>query len=174
MASTTVTAIPNDSEASISILWNDLGATRETVGNSAQVSLSEGDNGIAIEVTAGDGFSRLFYLVEVNKLAPPPVSGGPLPLSFQPSSSAMAAGKSRLIAAASLPNGGIRFVFLAPNAEVEVESSLDLTAGSWSPLPNSQFQIRWQKTFDGQSILTLILPKADEKQRFLRLIPRRK
>ena len=173
VASTTVTATPNDSESSISILWNDLGATRETAGNSAQVSLQEGDNLITVFVTASNGFSRLRYFVVVNKLAAPPVSGGPLPLSFQPSSSATTAGKSRLMAAASLPNGGIRFVFLAPNAEVEVESSLDLTARSWSPLPNSQFQIRRERTFDGQSILTLILPKADEKQRFLRLIPRR-
>lgn len=170
VASTTVTAIPNDSEASISIS----GANSENAGNSAQVSLSEGDNLITVFVTAANGFSRLRYFIVVNKFEAPPVSGGPLPLSFQPSSSATTAGKSRLMMAASLPNGGLRFVFLAPDAEVEVESSLDLTAGSWSPLPNSQFQIRREKTFDGQAILTLILPKADEKQRFLRLIPRLK
>ena len=38
---------------------------------------------------------------------------------------------SRLMAADSLPDGDVRFVFLAMDAEVEVESSLDLTARSW-------------------------------------------
>ena len=172
VASTTVTAIPNNSESTVNILWTSGDSSWADGGQGPQVSLEEGENFIIIDVTARNGFSLLSYFIEVNKLAPPPVSGGPLPLSFQPSSSATA-GKSRLMAADSLPNGGVRFVFLVPAGEFEIEETVDLLGGNWRPLPEDAFQSTRESIGQGQDRLTVILPIADEKQRFLRLIPRR-
>ena len=171
VASTTVTATPNDSEASVSIFWGPPGSTSETGGQGPQASLREGENIIIVEVTAGNGFSRLRYFVVVNKLKAPPVSGGPLPLSFQPSSAAATAGKSRLMAADSLPNGGIRFVFLVHAGEFQIEKTVDLLGGNWRPLPEDAFQSTRESIGQGQDRLTVILPSAEGKHRFLRLTP---
>ena len=123
----------------MSILWNVPDSSWSGAGEVPQVSLREGDNIIIVEVTVRNGFSRLRYFVEVTKLESPPVLGGPLPLSCQPSSladkssgaanSPTADWKSRLMAADSLPNGGVRFVFLVSAEEFQIEETVDLLSG---------------------------------------------
>ena len=171
VASTTVTATPNDSGAVVEILWSsDRSATARTANRGRQVALSEGYNVIAADVTAENGGMQS-YIVVVTKLEAPPVSGGPLPV-FQSASvgnkpsasSSSAAGieewKSRLIFAESLLDGGVRFVFLVPAEE-------------WHPLPEDKFQAARESLGHGKDRLTIILPKAAGKQRFLRLTPQR-
>ena len=187
--STTVTATPNDSKATVNIFWGGRGTTRITAGKGAQVSLKEGYNVIAVDVTAENEDVQT-YLVRVTKSGAPPVSGGPLPQpqSFQPSSTTSSAnqadlagssiglgeGKSRLIFAEPLQNGDVRFIFLVPAAEeLKIETTPDLLLGEWRPLPEDEFQAERESLGTGQDRLTIILPQAEEKQRFLRLTPQR-
>ena len=126
-------------------------------------------------------------VVLIGTVGTPPVSGGPLlvfqsasaegnhPMADSASSSSSGGGwKSRLISAEPLLEGGVRFVFLVPSGEFKIEESPDLLGGNWRPLPSEEFkmirEIR-EDNVDSQDRLTLILPKAAGKQRFLRLIP---
>ena len=187
--STTVTATPNDSGAVVEILWSrdDRSATARTANRGRQVALSEGYNFIAVDVTAENGDMQS-YIVWVTKSEAPPTSGGPLPQpqSFQPSATSSASqadlagssiglgeGESRLIFAESLPNGGVRFVFLVPAEEFQMEETDNLLAREWRPLPEDKFQSTRESLGDGQDRLTIILPEAAGKQRFLRLSPQR-
>ena len=188
VASTTVTATPNDLEAAVEIFWaSDEAASRETARRGAQVTLEEGYNLIVMDVEAENGRLEI-YFVEVTKAEAPPVSGGPLPQpqSFQPSATSSAnqadlagssiglgEGESRLIFAESLPNGGVRFVFLVPAEEFQMEETNNLLAREWRPLPEDTFQSTRESLGDGQDRLTIILPEAAGKQRFLRLTPQR-
>ena len=183
VATTTVTATPNDSEATVDILWaSNRASTSLTASRGPRVSLKEGYNIIAVDVTAENG-SIQTYLVEVTRSAAPPLSGGPLPQSFRPlaignnptaSSSADEGWMSRLMSAETLTDGGVRFVFLVPHEELKIETTPDLLAGEWRPLPDDEFKmIRERNNVDGQVRLTVILPQADGKQRFLRLTTQR-
>ena len=188
VASTTVTATPNDSAATVEIYWANQPASRRTANRGAQVTLEEGYNVIVMDVTAENGFVET-YFVEVTKAEAPPVSGGPLPQpqSFQPSSTTSSAnqadlagssiglreGKSRLIFAEPLLDGGVRFVFLVPPEELKIETTPDLLGENWRLLPEDEFKATRESNVDGQDRLTIILPKAEGKQRFLRLTPQR-
>ena len=131
----------------------------------------------------------MLVVVLIGAVRTPSVSGGPLPQpqSFQPSTTSSAsqtalAGssigiggwKSQLLFAEPLPNGGVRFVFLVPAEEFQMEETDNLLAREWRPLPEDEFkmirEIR-EDNVDSQDRLTLILPKAAGKQRFLRLTP---
>ena len=117
----------------------------------------------------------------------PPTSGGPLPQpqSFQPlatssanqpiltgSSDGLEEWKSQLIFAEPLPDGGVRFVFAVPAVEeFGIEETPDLLGETWKPLPENEVKIIREDNGDGQDRLTIILPKAAGKQRFLRLMP---
>ena len=182
---TTVTATPNDSMAAVDIFSGTRGTTRRTARRGPQAALQEGYNIIAVDVTAEDG-SIQTYLVFVTKSEAPPVSGGPLPQpqSFQlsttssasqPGLTGSAAGlkewKSRLISAEPLQNGGVRFVFLVSAEELKIETTPDLLGGNWRPLPEDEIKILRESNGNGPDRLTIILPKAEGKQRFLRLTP---
>ena len=52
-----------------------------------------------------------------------------------------------------------------------MEETDNLLAGSWSPLPEDAFQANRESFSAVQDRLTIILPKAEGKQRFLRLAP---
>ena len=185
VASTTVTATPNDSAATVEIYWANQPASRRTANRGAQVTLEEGYNVIVMDVTAENGFVET-YFVEVTKAEAPPVSGGPLPV-FQSSavvgghsteatassSTVLEKGKSRLIFAEPLLDGGVRFVFLVPAEELKIKTTTDLLDGNWRPLPEDEFKATRESNVDGQDRLTIILPKAAGKQRFLRLTPQR-
>ena len=183
ITSTTVTATPNHSEATVKIYWaNHEGASISASRRGPQVTLEEGYNIIAIDVTAESRTAQSTYIIEVTKSEAPPVSGGPLPV-FQsasvgdnPSASSSSAGglkewKSRLIFAESLLDGGVRFVFLVPPDELKIEENPDLTSGEWRPLLDDEFQVTRESNVDGPDRLTIILPRAAGKQRFLRLTP---
>ncbi len=182
VASTTVTASPNDSGATVDILWSsNLADTIHTANRGPQVSLKEGYNIIAVDVTAENG-SIQTYLVEVTKAEAPPVSGGPLP-AFQsasvgnnPSASSSAGleeWKSRLIFAEPLLDGGVRFVFVVSAEEFAVEETVDLLGETWRTLPDDEVKILRESSGAGPDRLAIILPKAAGKQRFLRLTPQR-
>ena len=148
------------------------------------VALNERHNVIAVDVTAENGDAQT-YLVRVTKSGAPPVSGGPLPQpqSFQSSATSSAsqpvltgssAGewKSQLIFAESLLDGGVRFVFAVPAAEeFGIEETPDLLGETWSPLPEEEVKILRESNGNGSDRLTIIFPKAEGKQRFLRLTP---
>ena len=183
VASTTVTATPNDSGAAVDIFSGVRGTTRSTAKKGAQVSFQEGYNIIAIDVTAENGISRSTYLIEVTKAEAPPVSGGPLPV-FQSalvgdnpsaSSSSSAAGleirQSRLIFAESLLDGGVRFVFLVAPEELKIEETTDLLGETWKPLPDNEVKMIREDNGAGRDRLTVILPNAAGEQKFLRLTP---
>ena len=184
--SATVTATSNDAGASVDILSGVLGTTRSEAARGPQVSFEEGYNIIAIDVLAESRTNQSTYLIRVTKAEAPPTSGGPLPQpqSFQPSTTSSAsqtaladssAGigewKSRLIFAEPLLDGGVRFVFLVPPDELKIEENPDLTSGEWRPLLDDEFQVTRESNVDGPDRLTIILPKAAGKQRFLRLTP---
>lgn len=181
---TTVTAVPNDSNATVNIYWGGPSSTRSTASKGPQVALNERHNVIAIDVTADNGSGQT-YIVEVTKSEAPPVSGGPLPQNFQPSavsgasqsdlasSSSGGGWRSRLISAETLPGGEVRFVFLVVSAEeFRLETSSSLISGNWRPLPETEFQAT-RESRGGQDRLTIILPQAEGKQRFLKLLPLR-
>lgn len=183
VASTTVTATPNDSEATVDIFWaSDGAASKSTASKGPYVALQEGYNIIVIDVEAEDGNVESYW-VEVTRSEAPPVSGGPLP-AFQSasvgnnpmadsasSSTVLEKGKSRLIFAEPLADGGVRFVFAVPDAEeFGIEETPDLLGGNWQSLPDDAFQTVRKSNGDGQDRLAVILPQAEEKQRFLRLI----
>ena len=179
VASTTVTAAPNNGEAGVEIFWaSHETASRRTAHRGAQVSLEEGYNLIAVYVTAENGSGET-YFVEVTKAEAPPTSGGPLPVfqTASASSSSFAAGigewKSQFIFAEPLLNGGVRFVFLVPPEELKIEETADLLGETWKPLPEEEAQILRESNDNGQDRLTIILPNAAGKQRFLRLMPQR-
>ena len=67
VASTTVTAAPNDSGASVSVA--DAGGTTE--GGTRRVALAEGDNAITATVTAADGVATRTYTVTVTRKRAP-------------------------------------------------------------------------------------------------------
>ena len=185
----TVTATPNDAGAAVDILSGVLGTTRSEAARGPQVSFEEGGNIIVIDVTAESRTAQSTYLIRVTKSEAPPTSGGPLPQpqSFQPSTTSSAsqtalAGssigigewKSRLIFAEPLLDGGVRFVFVVPAAEeLKIETTLDLLGGNWRPLLDDEFKATRESNVDGQDRLTVILPKTEGKQRFLRLTPQR-
>ena len=185
VASTTVTASPNDSAATVEIYWaNQPGSSRRTANRGAQVTLEEGYNIIVLDVEAENGFVET-YFVEVTKAEAPPVSGGPLPV-FQSasvgnnptadsanSSDGLETEESRLIFAETLADGGIRFVFLVPSGEFQMEETADLLGETWRLLPEDEFQSTRESLGAGSDRLTIILPKAAGKQRFLRLSPQR-
>ena len=185
--SATVTATPNDSGAAVNIFSGVRGTTRRTARKGPQVSFEEGDNIIAVDVTAESRTAQSTYIIEVTKAEAPPTSGGPLPQpqSFQLSATSSAsqpaltgssAGewKSRLIFAEPLLDGGVRFVFAVPAVEeFRIEETPDLLGETWRTLPEEEAQILREKTVDGQDRLTIILPNAPGKQRFLRLTPQR-
>ena len=121
----------------------------------------------------------------MTKAESPPISGGPLPV-FQaqvlgggnPSAMASSAAgigewKSRLLFAETLPDGGVRFVFLVSPEEFKIEETADLLGENWRLLPDDEFKAMRESNVDGQDRLTIILPQAEEKQRFLRLAPQR-
>ncbi len=126
----------------------------------------------------------MLVIVLIGTVRTLPVSGGPLPV-FQSASvsnnptasSSSAAGlgewKSRLIFAESLASGGVRFVFVVPAGEVGIEETVDLIGETWRPLPEDEVQILRESNSNGQDQLTIILPAAAGKQRFLRLTPQR-
>ena len=185
VASTTVTAAPNDLEAAVEIFWaSDETASRNTARRGTQVTLEEGYNVIVMDVEAASG-SIETYFVEVTKTEAPPVSGGPLPQAAKLSTSSasqpgltgssigLGEWKSRLIFAESLLNGGVRFVFLVPAEEFQIEETADLLGGNWQSLPEDEFKMIREDNGAGPDRLTVILPKAEGKQRFLRLIPLR-
>ena len=183
-----MTASPNDSRAAVEIFWaSDVAATIHTANHGTHVSLEEGYNIIVMDVEAENGRVET-YFVEVTKSEAPPVSGGPLPQpqSFQPSATSSAnqadlagsaAGlgewKSRLIFAETLADGGVRFVFLLSAEKFKMEETVDLLSGNWRLLPDEEFKMIREDNVDGQDRLTIILPKAAGKQRFLRLTPQR-
>lgn len=125
------------------------------------------------------------YIIEVTKAEDPPVSGGPLPQpqifqlsatssASQPILTGSSAGeewKSRLIFAESLLDGGVRFIFLVPPEEFKIEESRDQPSGEWRPLLDDEFKATRESNGNGQDRLTVILPEAEGKQRFLRLTP---
>ena len=130
----------------------------------------------------------MLVVVLIGTVRTPPVSGGPLPQpqSFQPSTTSSAnqadlagssigirEGESRLIFAEPLLDGGVRFVFLVPAEEFQMEETDNLLAREWRPLPEDTFQSTRESLGDGQDRLTIILPEAAGKQRFLRLTPQR-
>lgn len=51
--------------------------------------------------------------------------------------------------------------------------SNDTKSGNWRLLPEDEFKATRESNVDGQDRLTIILPKAAGKQRFLRLMPQR-
>ena len=75
VASTTVTADPNDDGASVAVA----DANGVTYGTSRQVSLSSGDNEITVTVTAEDGNAMKVYTVTVTRAEPDVAWGERLP-----------------------------------------------------------------------------------------------
>ena len=56
----------------------------------------------------------------------------------------------------------------------EIEEMPNLLSGEWRLSPKDEFKmIREENNVYGQDRLTVILPKAEGKQRFLRLTPQR-
>ncbi len=161
------------------------GTTRVKDRRGPEISLEEGDNIIAIDVLAESRTAQSTYIIEVTKAEAPPTSGGPLPAfqtasaSDNPSASSASAGglgewKSQLIFAEPLADGGVRFVFAVPNAdEFGIEETPALWGETWSPLPEEEVKILRESNGGGSDRLTIILPKAAGKQRFLRLTPRK-
>ena len=180
----TVTATPNDAGAAVDILSGVLGTTRSEAVRGPQVSFEEVDNIIAIDVTAESRTAQSTYIIEVTKAEAPPTSGGPL-LVFQsasvgdnPSASSSSSvavlgeWKSQFIFAEPLLDGGVRFVFAVPAAEeFGIEETADLLGETWKPLPEDEVKILRESSGAGPERLTIILPKAAGKQRFLRLRP---
>ena len=122
-------------------------------------------------------------VILIGTVGTPLVSGGPLPV-FQtasaganPSASSSSAGglgewKSQLIFAEPLPDGGVRFVFAVPAAEeFGIEETSALLGETWRPLPEDEVKMIREDNVDERDRLTIILPKAAGKQRFLRLSP---
>ena len=189
VASTTVTATPSQALSAVNIMYKrgGGGALRWIDFDGSPIALQEGRNRIAVEVTSEDGSIRA-YVIEVTKAEAPPVSGGPLPQpqSFQTSSASgqsqtdlassaigMGEWKSQLIFAAPLADGDVRFVFAVPAAEeFGIEETPNLWGETWKPLPEEEVKIRRESNGDSDR-LTIILPKAAGKQRFLRLTPRK-
>ena len=180
----TVTATSNDSMAAVNIFSGYRGTTRRTARKGPQVSFEEGDNIIAIDVIAESRTAQSTYIIEVTKSEAPPTSGGPLPVfqsasvgdNLSASSAASAAGlgewKSQLIFAEPLLDGGVRFVFAVPAVEeFGIEETPDLLGETWRTLPEEEAQILRESNGGGSDRLTIILPKAAGKQKFLRLTP---
>ena len=177
--SATVTATPTASMAEVDILSGGRGTTRRTARKGPQVSLEEGYNIIAIDVLAESRTAQSTYLIRVTKAEAPPTSGGPLPVFQAASASSSSAArlgewKSQLILAEPLADGGVRFVFAVPNAdEFGIEETPALWGETWRPLPEEEVTILRESNGGGSDRLTIILPKAAGKQRFLRLTPRK-
>ena len=127
-------------------------------------------------------------VILVGTVGTPLVSGGPLPV-FQTasvgnkpsadsasSSTVFEKGESRLIFAEPLLAGGVRFVFAVPAEEFGIEETPALLGETWRLLPEDEFkmirEIR-EDNVDSQNRLTIILPKAVGKQRFLCWPPQR-
>ena len=183
VASATVTATSNDSIAAVDIFSGGRGTTRRNASRGPQISFKEGYNIIAIDVTSESRTAQSTYLIRVTKAEAPPTSGGPLPV-FQAASSGdnpsessafasgIGEGKSQLILAEPLPDGGVRFVFAVPAAEeFGIEGTPALLGETWNPLPEDAVKILRESNGAGSDRLTIILPKAAGKQRFLRLRP---
>lgn len=184
--SATVTATSNDAGAAVNIFSGVRGTTKRTARKGPKVSLEEGYNIIAIDITAENRTAQSTYIIEVTKFEAPPVLGGPLPVfqsasvgnkptgSTASSSSSASFGewKSRLIFAETLLDGGVRFVFFVPAEEFQMEETVELLSGNWRPLAEDEFQSTRESLGSGQYRLTVLLPKAEGKQRFLRLTPK--
>lgn len=74
--------------------------------------------------------------------------------------------------AGPLLDGVVQFVFLVRPEEIKIEEALDLLSRNWRPLPDDKVKILRESTGTDQDRLTIILPKAEGKQRFLHLTPR--
>ena len=111
------------------------------------------------------------------------LSGRPLPRSFRPlavddNPSAWASSSSggewiRLISAEPLSDSGVRFVFVVSAEEFGIEENFNLLGGEWILLADDKVQVIREANEDGKDRLTIILPQAKGKPRFLRLMPQR-
>lgn len=177
VTSTTVIATPSHSEASVNI------SPTSSSDGGHRVDLKEGRNFIYIGVTAEDG-GTWTYIVAITREAAPPHSGGSLPQSFSPlavggnpsaleSSSSGGGWMSRLISAEALPGDGVRFVFVVSAEEFGLEASSSLISGEWRLMSSKEAKVLRESGENGLVRLTVILPQAEGKQRFLRLAPQR-
>ena len=189
VTSTTITATPNHSASTVNIL--PASSNAGGVGGSSgghRVALKEGRNIITVDVTAEDGSTRTYAVLITRAESPQSSSSGALWQGEESQSTAqtfppLAVGKysdsssggvwSHLMSAETLTDGGVRFVFLVPAEEFQIEEIDNLLVGKWRPLEDDEFTAVRESNVDSQDRLTVILPQADGEQRFLRLTPQR-
>ena len=189
VTSTTITATPSHSASTVNIL--PASSNAGGVGGSSgghRVALKEGRNIITVDVTAEDGSTRTYAVLITRAESPQSSSRGALWPGEESQSTAqtfppLAVGKysdsssggvwSPLVSAETLTDGGVRFVFLVLQEEFQIEETDNLLAGEWRPLEDDEFTAVRESNVDGQDRLTVILPKAEGEQRFLRLAPQR-
>ena len=189
VTSTTITATPSHSASTVNIL--PASSNAGGVGGSSgghQVALEEGRNIITVDVTAEDGSTRTYAVLVTRAAAPQSSSSGALWQGEESKSTAqnflpLVVGKysdsssggvwSHLVSAETLLDGGVRFVFIVSAEEVGIEASSSLLGGKWRLLSGEESKMFREDNGDGKDRLTVILPKAEGKQRFLRLAPQR-
>ena len=183
VTSITITATPNHPASTVSISLTTMSAGGFSGGH--QVDLIPGLNFIRVSVTAEDGSTQAYLVAVTRRSAPPPPSGGVSGQSQSPaprtqplaaegrSASSSREWKSRLVSAETLPGGVVRFVLTAPAGEVRLETSSSLLSAEWGLLSGDEIKMIREDNGDGQVRLTVIVPRANEKQRFLRLSPQR-
>ena len=189
VTSTTITATPSHSASTVNIL--PASSNAGGVGGSSgghRVALKEGRNIITVDVTAEDGSTRTYAVLITRAESPQSSSRGALWPGKESQSTAqtfppLAVGKysdsssggvwSPLVSAETLTDGGVRFVFIVSAEEVGIEASSSLLGGEWRLLSGDEFKMFREDNGDVQVRLTVILPQADGKQRFLRLTPQR-
>ncbi len=189
VTSTTITATPSHSESTVNI--SPAGSNAVGGGGSGgdrRVSLKEGRNIITVDVTAEDGSTRT-YTVFITREAAAQSSEGTSgqsqipsqsfrPLAVGDNRSALASSFSggewsRLISAETLSESVVRFVFVVSAEEFGIEESFNLLGGEWRLLTDDKVQVIREANEDGRARLTVILPRTEGKQRFLRLMPQR-
>ena len=180
VTSITITATPSHSASTVNISQSTMSAGGFSGGH--RVDLRSELTFIRVSVTAEDGSTR-DYFVDVTRLPAP--SGGVSGQSQSPaprtqplaaegrSASSSREWKSRLVSAETLSGGVVRFVLTAPAREVRLETSSSLLSAEWRLLSGDEIKMIREDNGDGQVRLTVILPRANEKQRFLRLSPQR-
>ena len=185
VTSITITATPNHPASTVNISLTTISAGGFSGGHSMNMNLSPGLNFIQVSVTAEDGSTRDYLVAVTRRAAPPPPSGGVSGQSQSPaprtqplaaegrSASSSREWKSRLVSAETLSGGVVRFVLTAPAGEVRLETSSSLLSEEWRLLSGDEIKMIREDNGDGQDRLTVILPKAEGKQRFLRLTPQR-
>ena len=189
VTSTTITVTPSHSASTVNIL--PASSNAGGVGGSSgghRVALKEGRNIITVDVTAEDGSTRTYAVLITRAESPQSSSSGALWQGEESQSTAqtfppLAVGKysdsssggvwSPLVSAAPLLDGGVRFVFIVSAEEVGIEASSSLLGGEWRLLSGEEFKMFREDNGDSQDRLTVILPRAEGKQRFLRLMPQR-